>query len=102
MSESIPELLTRIAQNDYMIDQHFLPDGQALLDAAERIRELEADPRLNLTLPDVTVGLSAATLVATLTSPMELVLASPAVGTVTRFRKIAIMLADEREKELRE
>lgn len=34
--------LRSIAQNDYMIDQHFLPDGKALNEAADRIEELEA------------------------------------------------------------
>lgn len=33
--------LRSIAQNDYMIDQHFLPDGEALNKAADRIEELE-------------------------------------------------------------
>ncbi len=37
MSESVPELLRRIAQNDYMIDQHYLEDGARLMNAADLI-----------------------------------------------------------------
>lgn len=35
--------LRSIAQNDYMIDQHFLPDGVVLNEAADYIEKLEAE-----------------------------------------------------------
>lgn len=31
------EFLRYLAQNDYMIDQHFLPDGKRLLEIADNI-----------------------------------------------------------------
>lgn len=38
--EALAEQLVSIAQNDYMIDQHFLPYGQTCLKAAELLRVL--------------------------------------------------------------
>ena len=43
MSERFPEVLRRIAQNDYMIDAGLLPDGRALNAAADHIDALEAE-----------------------------------------------------------
>jgi hypothetical protein len=43
VSESFIDALNRIAQNDYMIDQNYLPDGDALLGAAFHIEVLEAE-----------------------------------------------------------
>ena len=40
--ESLPEALIRIAQNDYMIDVGYLPDGLLLLDAANEIIRLRS------------------------------------------------------------
>ena len=34
-----PEFLEYLAQNDYMVDNHFLPDGITLLDCAKRWRK---------------------------------------------------------------
>ena len=55
MSESYQDALVRIAQNDYMIDGHYLEDGHALLAAvdyinalASDVRNLAEDPRLRL------------------------------------------------------
>ncbi len=40
MNESIEDLLVRLAQNDYMIDGHYLSDGRALLLAASKVKQL--------------------------------------------------------------
>ena len=37
-----PTLLRSLAQNDYNIDGHLLPDGQMLYDVAQRIEQTEA------------------------------------------------------------
>lgn len=37
----IPEELIRIAQNDYMIDIDYLPDGKLLIFAARKLEYLE-------------------------------------------------------------
>ena len=37
------ELLRSLAQNDYMIDQHFLPSGRQLLAVADEIERLERE-----------------------------------------------------------
>lgn len=37
--ESDAEFLVRLAQNDYMIDSHYLPDGLRLLALAERLKD---------------------------------------------------------------
>lgn len=37
--ESDAEFLVRLAQNDYMIDTHYLPDGLRLLALAERLKD---------------------------------------------------------------
>ena len=39
--DTIPEFLIALAQNDYMIDQHFLPDGKTLYQAAADVEALE-------------------------------------------------------------
>lgn len=38
--ESWSDRLRGLAQNDYMIDQHFLPEGDMLIDAAAHIEAL--------------------------------------------------------------
>lgn len=40
---SIEEELRRIAQNDYMIDDEYLPDGMVLINAAEELNRLEEE-----------------------------------------------------------
>ena len=40
--EKTSEFLVRLAQNDYMIDSHFLADGGRLMEAASAIAELRA------------------------------------------------------------
>jgi hypothetical protein len=41
--ECLVDGLRSAAQNDYMIDQNYLPTGSLLLRAADRIAELEAE-----------------------------------------------------------
>lgn len=55
MTESYQDALVRIAQNDYMIDNHYLDDGHRLIGAAyyinaleRKLMELAGDPRLRL------------------------------------------------------
>jgi len=40
---SLPDKLRYIAQNDYMIDGHYLPTGHTLNEAAHLIETLEQD-----------------------------------------------------------
>ena len=41
MEESMSDSLVRIAQNDYMIDGHYLDDGKLLLVIAQHLAKLE-------------------------------------------------------------
>jgi hypothetical protein len=53
---TLPEIageLRSLAQNDYMIDGHFLPTGKWLMDAAWRLEQEENDTRDRITpVPD--------------------------------------------------